>query len=169
MSGSRKSQISTNPTHSQTDGLGRVENNIQRPANTTAHHQESQEQRNSIPQTRFQSYTGQKKPQERDKLKWSEQPTVDQFDDNRYNYTDDLLGDETGDVGPNRIKGYEIGGVASENVAQQNQLITQINTPNVNLQQSYHQMSNQSAFNKQQQAVHVIAASSKKFSHSGSN
>ena len=44
--------------------------------------------------------------------------------DNRYNYTDDLLGDETGDVGPNRMKGYEIGGVASENVAQHNQLIT---------------------------------------------
>ena len=30
------------------------------------------------------------------------------------------MGDETGDVGPNRMKGYEIGGVASENVAQHN-------------------------------------------------
>ena len=81
-----------------------------------------------MPQSHPQSYSGQRKPQERDRLKWSEQPTID---DNRYNYMDDLMGDESGDVGPNR---HDFGGVASENVAQQNQLVTPINTPNVNLQ-----------------------------------
>ena len=88
---------------------------------------------------------------------------MDQVDDNRYNYTDGLIGDETGDVGPNR---HELMGVASENVAQQNQLVAPINTPHVNLQQSYHQLSNQ--VSKQQQAVHVVAASSKKFGSSSS-
>ena len=55
---------------------------------------------------------------------------MDQVDDNRYNYTDGLIGDDTGDVGPG---GHELMGVASENVAQQNQLVAPINTPHVNL------------------------------------
>ena len=29
---------------------------------------------------------------------------MDKVDDNRYNYTDELIGDETEDVGPNHMK-----------------------------------------------------------------
>ena len=163
MSESGNSFASNNPTHSQqTDPNSRLNPTQQRSSlNSNQQFMEGQENLQSVQQTHFQNFSGQRKPQERDRLKWSEQPTVEES--NRYNYTDDLMGDESGDVGPNR---HDFGGVASENVAQQNQLVTPINTPNINLQQSHHQMGNQAS--RHSQGIQVVAASSKKFGNSGS-